>query len=199
VLVLLIVVTFIFGLYFSKIKINIKSIEIENISKKFNISLDVNIGILLFGKIKVLGINLFKDGVGFFGKKISYKKIGGLFNKKKSKKRDFLSIIKKFLNKESGDKYGRLIKRIKPKIEEFDIKLNLGFKNVLFTVFAIATISTSIPLAIRNNIGIYNTNKYKYVIMPYYKNSNVINLKLKGIITLKTAHIIRGIKERNKK
>ena len=181
---------FILGLIFSRVKFNIKKFEYKDFfegynekniklkDKKTNIY-KINAGLYLFGLIKIFGFNFENGGIRFLGKKISYKKIKFT---EPFKEIDFKNLKEDFkLSK---------FKRWKLKLESLDLKLEMGFENVLITSLSIFLVSTGLSVIIKNMINKYSSRKYKYVIMPHYRNGNKIDLSLNGIISIKTAHII---------
>lgn len=170
---------FILGLIFSKVKFNIKKYEYKDFfegykerhlkqkNKKTNIY-KINVGLYLFGIIKILGFNFENGGIRFLGKKISYKKIKLT---EPFKGIDFKSLKEDFkLSK---------FKKWKLNLEALDLKLEMGFENVLLTSLSIFLVSTGLSFLIKNMINKYSSKKYKYVIMPHYRSENKIDLNLK--------------------
>ena len=176
------------GFIFSKVKINIKQLEITNIDKEFNIKYKINIGIYLYGILKIFGLNIFEDRLEFLGKRIKYSNI---------KK---LNIYKNICsnNLKNNIKISEL-KIIEPKIKKLDLKLDLGFENVLLTSFMIFAISTVLSFAVKNSVRKYNPKKYKYIIKPHYRCPNIINLHANSIITVNTVHIIHVLSNYKKR
>lgn len=178
---------FILGFILSKVKFNIKKYEykndfessvIKNKNSKVNI-FKINVGLYLFGIIKIFSIYLENDGVRIFGKKISYKKMK---LNEPFKNINFKDLKEDFKLSE--------LKKWKLNLESLDLRLDMGFENVLLTSFSIFIISTSLSFLVRNLIKKYIPEKYKYVIKPHYRNGNKIDLSLNGIISINTVHII---------
>ena len=176
---ILIISVLIFGIYFSKIKIDIRSVEIEKGLTKFNI----NLGFFVFGKIKVLSVNIFEDGVKFLSKKISYKNAKKIIDK-----------VFKTGNKDKCiNKYINTLKAINPKLEELNLKLNVRTEDIFFNIFLIVGISTVLSFFINKSIERYDSRKYKYIVLPYCKKTKIVDLKGKCIISAKMVNIITSI------
>lgn len=157
-----------------KIKIDVKLIEIGSSHTKF----EINLGAFLFGKIKVLGLNLFEDRIEFLGKKISYEKFRNIISNKKKGR----------IRTNDMQKYFKIIKVLSPKLEELDFKLNIKFEDVFLTTFAIVVLSSVLSFIVNNRIG-----KYKYIILPDSKNSNIIDLKGNCVMSVKLLNVIKAI------
>ncbi len=170
------------GIYFSKIKIHIKYLEYEKLQEKVKLQYNINLGIFLYGNIKILGIRFEEDGMHFLWKKISYEVM--------KESHMFTKITKENVRDFEKDFQWSDLKKLKPKLEKLDLNLDLGFKNVLLTSFMIFAISTILSIAVRDSVKRYNPVKYQYIITPYYKNTNIVSLKANSIIAIKTAHIM---------
>lgn len=181
-------VLLILGFIFSKVEINIKQLEIKNIEKELKIKYKINVGIYLYGVLKILGLNIFEDRFEFLGRKITYSNI----KKSNIYKKIYLSNLK------NNIKISEL-KLIEPKIKKLDLKLDLGFENVLLTSFMIFAISTVLSFTIKKGVKKYNPAKYKYIIKPHYRCPNIVNLQANSIITINTVHIIHVLSNYKKR
>lgn len=172
----------IIGFFFSKVKINIKKLEIKFKDKKTDKKYAINIGLYLYGLIKICGINIENDGIRFGFKKILYSKIKNSKIYTNLKKIDLKSVEREFKLKE--------LKNLKFELENLNLNLELGCESVLLTSFMIFIISTLLSIAIKDSTNKYNPLKYKYVIKPHYRSTNMMNLNANCIIAIKTEHII---------
>lgn len=82
------------------------------------------------------------------------------------------------------------IKNLKINIKQFDFYLALGTENVIVTSILILLISTFLPFVLTKTIKKYENNKFKYKIIPIYKNENIFKMVLNCIINVKMVHII---------
>ena len=170
---------FIIGLFLSKVKVKFKNFEYITNLKETHKKFEINVGIYLYGHIKILGATLGDDGVKIFGKKLYYSKFKWL---EPFKNVDFKNLGDDFKISE--------LKKWKLELEKLDLKLDMGFENVLFTSFAIFLSSTFLSVFVKKTVKKYSSKKYKYIILPHYRSGNVIKLIANGIITAKTVHII---------
>lgn len=170
---------FIIGLFLSKVRFNIKHFKYETNLKEKHKDFEINVGIYLYGYIKILGATLEDDGVRIFGKKVSYDKFKWF---EPFKNVDYKGLGHDFKIAE--------MRAWKLRLEKLDLELNIGFENVLLTSFMVFTTSTLLSFFVQKTVKKYNPKKYRYVIMPHYRSSNQIKLNASGIITAKTANII---------
>jgi len=176
---LILIITIVFGVYFSKIKINIRSVEMESEFKNAKLKFDIKLGLFLFGKIKVLNFNLYEDGIRFLNGKISYKEFKDRIYKIfriESKNRDI---------KNDFEKYIKTFKKINPKLEELDLKINIRFEDVFLTSFSIVAISTILSFFAKGN-------KYMYRVLSYCERKRNVDLKGKCVISIKTINVLNN-------
>ncbi len=170
---------FIIGFLLSKIKFKIKNWDFETNLKNVHKDFEVDIGIYLYGYIKIIGASLKDDGVRIWGKKVDYDK----FKKYEPFRNvNFKSIDRDFKISE--------LREWKLQLEKLNLTLDVGFENVLFTSFSVFLISTILSIFVKKTVKKYNPKKYEYMIMPHYRSTNQIKLKANGIISAKTVHII---------
>ena len=172
----LLLVVFLILLLNTDIKLKINNVE----SSKYN----VNLGVYFFGIMKIFGLNFTKNHINFLFFIIPYKKI------KIDTKKFKYNNIKSILNK------------LNLKIENMDLFINIGFKDVKLTIFFVFIISTFLSI-----IPVYyckknNLKKYNYKINPIY-NKNILNFKLEIKNRLKIRNVSKALLfkkcERNKK
>ena len=80
------------------------------------------------------------------------------------------------------------------KIDKFRLEMHIDTKNVLFTSYLVGTVSAIIPNIIGQRIKKYNSQDFKFKILPVYNNQNNIYIKLNSIISIKVVHIINMFK-----
>ena len=166
-------------LYMSDLKINLEKLEIKNYSAKVKYS--ANLGLYLFGFIKIFGINFKEDGVHFLFFKFSYKRI-------KIDKENVKLHIKK-------DNIKKNFKNLNLKLEKMNFMLNIGVEDIELTVlltFMISIILSIFPAKYGKQINMKN---YNYEVIPNY-NVNTFGFKFSLKISCKLVDVVRF---RNKK
>ena len=171
--------------YFSKLKIIIDVFEYNSEDTDEKLIYKGKVALYFLGKIKI------------FGKKIDFYKMNVIISKNYTKLK-----IKNFEqnNKNSvTEQYSGYLQVFKKILENTEIdKLNtqiiVDTESIILTSYLVAFISTIIPNIIKNNIKKYKNGLYNWRVMPRYKNSNYISLKLNCIISIKTVHIINMFK-----
>ena len=181
------------GLYYSKTKIIIKNIDIDNNDFKYN----VWVSIYLFNKIKFLNFKFSEKGLRLYFIFLPYKKI--------LKENKIEKITENFFKKITINK----IKNLKFSLEEINFRACLGIDDVFITINLITIISTLLSYLIARKttnskfmkVKTYNKKnkrKYKFLIKPCFDNK----LYIDGIISLsfKTRNfsIFLNPKEHNK-
>lgn len=168
-----IVILLIIVIMFSYIKINCNSLYISNIPE-FKYYFSINIGLYVFGKIKILGFTLTKE-------KLQQSKI--------------MRKLKYKLEKDNVDfklnsKDIKLIKKSDINLEKIDTKIKIGTEDVILTSAIVGILASVIGIVLGRIISNYEEEKYKYVILPYYTQKNIFEMELNGIISVKLVHII---------
>ena len=160
-----------------------------SLDKKINLNNKVIFSIYIFNKIRILKIN-------FSMKKINNLRIIKLLKKIEINKKanELIKEYKKYgevekLNSnENIKKLKFILKNLKININSFDLKLEIGTIDCIFTSFLIPIISSILTLILnRYNNKLENE---KFVIMPVYKNKNFINIDFTGIFEIKMISII---------
>jgi hypothetical protein len=181
---------FILGIYFGKLKINIKNLEFEMNGKvKSKNTYKINVGIYLFGTLKILGVSFEENALLIFGKRITYQKIKNTKFYKEMIKKDVSEFDKKLLSDN--------IKTLNMKFEKVNLNAKLGTDSTLITSFLTFAVSTGVSFIIQKSITKYNPNKHKFIITPMYENRNSINIFLELIASFKLRNIIKVIYELN--
>lgn len=185
--VLLLIDLIILGIMFSKITFKVIELDIYNRGNKTyidNIVLEINI--YLFGLIKFVKIEVYKNYFKIFGIKIKFKSI----SKFKLYQKMYNEIdLKKYLNY-----YIRKInyKNISLRIKYIDLKVNLGTSNPILTSIAITSISSFLPFIVKKYMKINDIN-FKYTIIPNYFNINNYQLSLKTCFNINVKLLIKEV------
>lgn len=181
-----VILFFLFGIFFSKIKINVKNLNFEmSRNEKCKNNFCINFGIFLYGKIKISSVNFENNNIKVFGRKINIEKL---------KEGYLLERIKKIKMQEINKKEAiSSFKNMSLKFEQFNLNLDLGTDSTLITSFLIFVIATIVSLIVKKGVTKYNPNKHSFTITPRYENCNLIKLDLNFILSLETRNIIKTI------
>lgn len=85
------------------------------------------------------------------------------------------------------------IKKLQINLDEFHLILQIGTSDVIITSAIVAGIASVLGFIFAKLIKNYNDEKYRYEIMPVYKNKNMVKLSFDCIIKVKMIHIINII------
>lgn len=184
-ILLLLIIILLFLIILSTLKITIKKFELSNINKgivdkKVKANFNINIGLFLFGKIKIFNSKITDDKLEKITKKINIKN--------KIKNIDFKNLKGKIkLDKETKD----FIKDVKIiEISRFNLNLEIGTEDVIFTSFLITILSVIISIILSRTLKKEAIKISSYKVLPIYNNKNLIKISFDGIINLKIVHII---------
>lgn len=164
----------------SKFKINIKYLQKDQ--KSLKIHFNVNLGMYLFGFIKIFGITLKEDGIHFLIFRFSYNKI--------KIDKESIKMVKEFSILD-------ILKSLNLKLEQLNINLNIGCENVMLIVFTVCIISTFLSILSSKNRKQINFKNYYYKITPIY-NSNELSFYTSMQISMKILNIIKTLLSTNK-
>ena len=173
---IVIFITFIIMLMFSRLEININKLNMSNINEKRNnknliISISIKFGQLCMFKIKMNTEKL----ANIYAK--------ALKNKQKNNK--------KISNKKNNEKVKEEIKKLDFKIENLNLNLYIGTEDCVLTSYLIGIISIIISNILPHFINYKNDfDEYKYIINPIYNNQNSYKINLNCIFNVKLVHII---------
>ena len=136
----------------------------------------------------------FLDKIKIFSLMINPEKLEKL-NKKmnletKIKQVNFSKIKNELPNK---NEIKELVKKLKIKLDEFHLILQIGTEDVIITSAIVTGIASILGIILAKLIKNYNDEKYRYEIMPVYKNKNMVKLSFDCIIKVKMIHIINII------
>ena len=167
----------IIGFILSSISVDVKKVYISNCNNdnKLNYDYEIDIKLHLFNFIKVLSITIDKE------------KIAKLDLKNKIKKVNFKKIQKEVIPKEEAKE---IIKKLNIELKKFDLKLQIGTIDVIFTTAIVTLLASGIGIGLANIIKEYKNERYNYEIYPIYQNKNLIKIELNCIIKVKMVHII---------
>lgn len=173
-MIIFISIFFILNIIFftSKLKIKIRNCQKDKFNS--NVRFDINIGIYVFGILKIFGFSLNENCIKLLYFKIPYKKLN--LKKMNMKNTNFKNLKKS-------------VQKLDFKIEKLDFSLNIGCEEngvVTFFTFAIS----SVLGILCGKFG--NLDKCYYKINPIY-NVNLLEFKIESIFSIKTISIIKFI------
>ena len=173
---------------FSTIKINIQKLNFNN--EEVNSALDYSFFIELYflDKIKIFSLMINPEKLEKLNKKMNLET--------KIKQVNFSKIKNELPNK---NEIKELVKKLKIKLDEFHLILQIGTEDVIITSAIVTGIASILGIILAKLIKNYNDEKYRYEIMPVYKNKNMVKLSFDCIIKVKMIHIINIIYRLNKK
>ena len=160
----------------SKLKINIRYLKKEKNS--FKIKFNVNLGLYLFGFIKILGISLKEDGVHFLCFRFPYNKM--------KIDTDSMKILKEF-------SIWNFLKSLKIRFEKFHLNLKIGTEDMMFTVFLVFALSTFLSILSAKNRKQINLKKFYYKITPIYQ-VNQLSFEASSQISIQIWNILKSLK-----
>ncbi len=167
---------------FSTIKINIQKLNFNN--EEVNSALDYSFFIELYflDKIKIFSLMINPEKLEKLNKKMNLET--------KIKQVNFSKIKNELPNK---NEIKELVKKLKIKLDEFHLILQIGTEDVIITSAIVTGIASILGIMLAKLIKNYNDEKYRYEIMPVYKNKNMVKLSFDCIIKVKMIHIINII------
>ncbi len=184
-LLIIVLLTLLFLIAFSRIKINIKNIKFTSYKveeRHLQEDYDVEVKLYVLKFLRILKINITKEKL----EKLR------LENKiKKLEKKLILKDVKFDVN------VFDVLKNLKIIFEELNLKVEIGTENSALTSIIFGIVSGIIPFVLRNQIK--NIEKQKIDIKPIYLNQNLLNIELNCIFNIKMIHIIYVMYILNKK
>ena len=159
----------------SKIRIELKKVEISNINKQSYYMLQISW--YIFYKIKV------------FQKQWDPPKLKKVWTKLKRHKIDLEKIERNIpMNKQL-----ELFKKLKLQVKQFNLELEIGTEDALITSFLVFFLSNLLALTLPHIIQAKQAEQYHYKIIPSYINQNLYKISFNCIIDVKMVHIIHII------
>ena len=177
--IILFLILLILLILFSTIRINVDKFNFNNetVSNKCDYRFFINLYFL--DKIKFFEVMINEERI---------KKLNQTMNiETKIKDIDFKKVKGNLPNKKE---IKNVIKRINISLDEFHLILKVGTEDVIITSALVAGIASVLGIVLAKLIKSYNDEKYKYEIIPVYKNKNMVNLSFDCIIKIKMIHII---------
>ena len=191
----------------STLRVTVTKFQVTNFNKKesdakIRANFCINIGLFLFGKIKIFKSKItdkklkkinkklnIKDKI----KKIDFKNLkGNIYLDKNTKKKQSGKIGKKKYKKDdsfSNDEKMEMDYKI-IEITKFKLNMQIGLEDVIFTSIIINIISIILSILLARTLDKEGIKKSTYKIQPIYYNKNLINVKLESIINIKIVHIM---------
>lgn len=167
-------------IFTSRIKVNV--ISSKKATKGEKIQFKVNLGIYLFGIIKIFGINFKQDGVYFLFFSMPYSKIK--INKNE------LQILKEYSILDSA-------KLLDLKVNKFYLDLKIGSEEMMLTVFSVFAISTLVSIFLAKHSKGTKRKNYYYKITPMY-NVDILEFEISAQVSLKLINFIKNLIATNK-
>ncbi len=177
--IILFLILLILLILFSTIRINVDKFNFNNetVSNKCDYRFFINLYFL--DKIKFFKVMINEERIKKLNQKMNIET--------KIKDIDFKKVKGNLPNKKE---IKNVIKRINISLDEFHLILKVGTEDVIITSALVAGIASVLGIVLAKLIKSYNDEKYKYEIIPVYKNKNMVNLSFDCIIKIKMIHII---------
>lgn len=180
--IILFLILFILLIIFSTIKIDIRKFNFNNENTRNQCDYSFFIELYFLDKIKIFSLMLNEEKVQKLNQKIDIQN--------KIKDIDFKKVKRDLPSKEDLRK---IVKKLKIKLDEFHLILKIGTEDVIITSAIVTGIASVLGIVLAKLIKSYNDEKYRYEIIPAYKNKNMVNLSFDCIIKVKMIHIINII------
>lgn len=186
-LILFFLIVIVLAIISLKIRVNIKDIQVSNIDEnqektELKNKFCIEFQFFIFEYLKIAKIKFDNEKVKKIFKNVKYKMKD--INMKKEIRKEIKNrkeIIKAFKN-------------LKIKLKELNFNLGIGIEGITGTIGIFTTISTIVPILIRNN-----ASKVQYTISPIYNIGNVINFWANSIVDVYLVYIIYAIYSINMK
>lgn len=185
ILSIIIIITIMF--YFSTIKVEIDTLEIDNLQKTKINSFNIKIYLVFFNKIKWLKISINKEKIEKIKKVNLNKLIEKILN---------LEIFKQLKNANFIQKEGiiaKALKKSKINIERLNLKAEIGLDNIIALSYLVAVLDIALGIALARRASSIKEEKYKYVIKPIQTKKFYLSISLNSIICVKVSNIIKII------
>lgn len=178
-IITLFITSIIVAILTSRIKIELENIDFfTSRKKKVKEGYKLKVSIFIFNILKVVNIDLAKIDISKIKNNKKVQKINQKM-KEKGPKAD-IKILNKIL---------KTIQKNDIKIENLNLKLEIGTEDAAVTSFIIAGISGILGILLKSNIN----HKNKFEVLPIYTNQNLIRLNLDGKFTINLGKFVRKI------
>ena len=159
--ILLFFLFLIIGIFFSKINVELETMQELNKSKKlFNFT--ITIKVYWFHILKIAKFTTNNEKI-------------------KTKKKSRFKIDREVI---------KIIQKYKPKVQKLNVQIKLDTENVILTSFLTVILSTIISTTLVKFSNLLNKQNCKYSVQPLYNSENSIDFSLNCIITSNFVHII---------
>lgn len=164
---------------FSTIKIDIQKLNFNNEKIVDKLEYCFFIELYFLDKIKFFSLMFNKEKIQKLNQKMNIEtKIKDIdFNKVKS-------------DLPSRKELKEAVKKLQINLDEFHLNLQIGTRDVIITSAIVTGIASALGIILAKVIKNYDDQKYRYEIIPVYKNKNMVNLSFNCIIKVKMIHII---------
>lgn len=164
ILIVLILATILSTMYFK-----IENLNISNENHKFKFNAIIYIELYFLDKIKIFKLKINPEKINL-KEKIDFDKLKNELPKKVETK--------------------KIIQKLKIELEKIDLNIEIGTQDVLITSGIVAILGSAIGIVLGRMIKKYDSDKYSYLIIPNYKNINLIKVSANCIVKVKMVHII---------
>ena len=186
-IILSIIITITVMVYFSTIKVEIDTLEIDNLQKiKIN-DFNIKVYLVLFNKIKWFKISINKEKI----EKIKKVNLNILVEKILN-----LEIFKELKNANFIQKEGiiaKALKKSKINIERLNLKAEVGLDNTIVLSYLVAILDIVLGITLARRASSIKEEKYKYVIRPIQMKKFYLSISLNSIICVRISNIIKII------
>ena len=171
----------------SQLELHISNLKLSTAENpKVKAKYKIELGIILFNKIKIFNINTSKM-------KVDKQNLGKVVKKIQEKDENYTN--KKLINKVIKN-----LRNMNIEIKKLNLKLQIGVEDAAQTALLIGVISSIIAILLRSKLKEPN----KYEVMPIYQNKNILKLELDCIIRINLANyiyknIMKGRKKNERK
>ena len=186
-IILSIIITITVMVYFSTIKVEIDTLEIDNLQKiKIN-DFNIKVYLVLFNKIKWFKISINKEKIEKIKKVNPNKLVEKILN---------LEIFKELKNANFIQKEGiiaKALKKSKINIERLNLKAEVGLDNTIVLSYLVAILDIVLGITLARRASSIKEEKYKYVIRPIQMKKFYLSISLNSIICVRISNIIKII------
>lgn len=186
-IILSIIITITVMVYFSTIKVEIDTLEIDNLQKiKIN-DFNIKVYLVLFNKIKWFKISINKEKIEKIKKVNLNKLVEKILN---------LEIFKELKNANLIQKEGiiaKALKKSKINIERLNLKAEIGLDNTIVLSYLVAILDIVLGITLARRASSIKEEKYKYVIRPIQMKKFYLSISLNSIICVRISNIIKII------
>ena len=179
-ILLLMIIIFFHLTIFSTLEISVEKFQKSNLNKKNSLNKDninyIIISLVLLKKFKWIKVKIDNKKIKKIASKVDFSK----FNMKNIERKITITNIKELIN-------------IKPQILLLDLKLELGFENILFTTYMIPLLSSLLSIFLPYVVNKKDIDKVKYKVNPIYNEQLTYDIYLNVIFRIKILKILKAL------